>query len=210
MLVFDEKYAILGFEKTRKGENMIRKVQEHEIPSLYPFVYRILSDMQLPILDEIDSETFKKIVIEAMHSPHYRYGYEHAYVNVRDGQIAGVLFGYPGQLEALIDGPLRAAMLNHGYSMEYSLTEPETLPGQWYIDTLVTHPDYRRQGVALELMKYAEEVAQEAGFDSISLNCDMSNEAGYSLYFKSGYLTKTRIVLAGHVYWHMVKNISKN
>ena len=36
---------------------------------------RVLSDMQLPILDEIDSETFKKIVIEAMHSPHYRYGY---------------------------------------------------------------------------------------------------------------------------------------
>ncbi len=188
---------------------MIRKVQDHEIPSLYPFVYRILSDMELPVLDEIDSETFEKIVVEAMHSPRYRYGYDHAYVNIREGEIAGVLFGYPGELEALIDGPLRAAMLNHGYPMEYHLTEPETLPGQWYIDTLVTHPEFRRQGVALELMEYAEAVAKAAGYESIALNCDMTNEAAYNLYFKAGYLTRTRIVLSGHVYWHMVKNLTE-
>ncbi len=186
---------------------MIRKVRENEIPLLYPFVYRILSDMELPVLDEIDSETLEKIVVEAMHSPHYRYGYEHAYVCERKGEIAGVLFGYAGELEPLIDGPLRAAMLNHGYAMPYDSAEPETLPGQWYIDTLVTHPDYRRQGVAFELMEYAEEVAREAGFDTIALNCDMTNEAAYNLYFKAGYLTKTRIVLSGHVYWHMTKKI---
>lgn len=186
---------------------MIRKVEEHEIPSLYPFVYRIFSDMELPILDEIAPEIFEKIVVEAMHDPHYRYGYEHAYICEREGEIAGVLFGYPGELEALIDGPLRAAMLNHGVVMAYSAAEPETLPGQWYIDTLVTHPDFRRQGVALELMRDAEAIAKKAGYESIGLNCDMTNEAAYNLYFKAGYTTKTRIVLSGHVYWHMTKDI---
>lgn len=186
---------------------MIRKVRMEEIPLLYPFVYRILSDMELPILEELEGDLLEQIILDAMHTPRYRYGYENAWVCERENQIAGVFFGYPGRWEPLIDGPLRAAMLKYDVPMEEIMTENETLPGQWYLDTLVTAPPFRRQGVALEMLAGAEKIAQEENFRVISLNCDIQNNAGYQLYKKAGFVEQTRIVLNDRIYYHMTKEI---
>ena len=186
---------------------MIRKVQKYEIPQLYPFIHKIFTDMELPILNEINENLLEEILIEAMHSPHYRYGYEHTWICEREGEIAGVFFGYPGTWEPLIDGPLQVAMLNHNFPIEAMTHEKESLPHEWYLDTLVTAPDFRRQGVGQELIQGAFVEAKKAGYDTISLNCDVENTAAYHLYVKMGFVTKTKIVLSSHVYWHMVKKI---
>ena len=83
----------------------------------------------------------------------------------------------------------------------------ETLPGEWYIDTLVIDPDFRRQGIAGDLIQYTEEIAKENNFSRIALNCEMDNEAAYNLYLKMGFTNATHIVLSGHVYWHMTKEL---
>jgi len=186
---------------------MIRKAKQKEMSELYPFVFKILSDMELPVLDEINEELLEEIIVDAMHSPHYRYGYEHAWVCERNGQIAGAFFGYPGEWEPLIDGPLQASMLKFDYPMKPAPKENETLPGEWYFDTLVTHPNFRRQGVGREMIDAAYEIAKEAGHETIALNCDIDNKAAYHLYKNSGFERKTRLVLSTHVYWHMTKAI---
>lgn len=186
---------------------MIRKVEIDEIPRLYPFVLRIFKDMGLPILDKIDPVTLEQIIVDAMHSPYYRYGYENAYIYLVGDEIAGVLFGYPGEWEALIDGPLQASMLKFGFSYTKFLQENETLPGEWYIDTLVIDPDFRRQGIAGKLLSYVEDVAKENDFDRIALNCEMDNGPAHKLYLKSGFVNGTHIVLSGHIYWHMTKEL---
>lgn len=186
---------------------MIRKVALEEIPRLFPFVMRIFNDMELPILDRIEPEIFERIVVGAMHSPYYRYGYENAYVYMVEDEIAGVLFGYPGDWEALIDGPLQASMLEHGFSYQKISQENETLPGEWYLDTLVIDPDFRRQGIAGQLIQHGEKVAKEKGFDRIALNCETDNEAAHQLYLKAGFENATQIVLSHHVYWHMTKDL---
>ena len=80
---------------------MIRKVRLEEIPQLYPFVFNILSEMELPLLDNLDGDLLNEIIIEAMKSPNYRFGYDHAWVCEQDSQIVGVLFGYPGEFGSL-------------------------------------------------------------------------------------------------------------
>lgn len=184
---------------------MIRKVQKEEIPRLYPFVLRILKDMELAVLDKIDPDTLRDIVVDAMHSPNYRYGYENAYVYMIGDEIAGVLFGYPGRWEPLIDGPLQASMVKHGYSYEKISQENETVSGEWYLDTLVIDPNFRRRGVASALIEHAFKVAKEMDFKRIGLNCEMDNVPAYNLYKKVGFKQVTQLVLSGHVYWHMVK-----
>ena len=184
---------------------MIRKAKQKEMAELYPFVFKILSDMESPVLDEINEELLEKIIVNAMHSPHYRYGYEHAWVCERNGQIAGAFFGYPGEWEPLIDGPLQASMMNFDYQLEPGPKENETLPGEWYLDTLVTHPDFRRQGVGREMIEAANKIAKKAGYQTIALNCDIENKAAYQLYKKSGFEQTTRLVLSTHIYWHMTK-----
>ena len=186
---------------------MIRKVEEDEIPELYPYVHEIFSDMELPVLDELSEELLKKIVIDAMQRPRYRYGYENAWVCERNGQIAGVFFGYSSKWETLIDGPLKASMVKHGVPMDTIAQENESLPGEWYLDTLVTDPKFRRQGVAREMLHAASKIALDEGHKTIALNCETNNLPAYNLYEKMGYHAKTQIVLSGHIYWHMVKNI---
>ena len=138
---------------------MIRKVEKGEIPDLYPYVHEIFSDMELPVLDKLSEELLEEIVIDAMHRPRYRYGYENAWVCERKGKIAGVFFGYSSKWETLIDGPLQASMIKHGVPMDAIAQENESLPGEWYLDTLVTDPKFRRQGVAREMLNAASEIA---------------------------------------------------
>lgn len=182
---------------------MIRKVYQKEIPKLFPFVLRIFRDMDLPVLKVLEEDLIEAVIVDAMHSPRYRYGYENAYVYEVSGEIAGVLFGYPGEWEMLIDGPLQAALLKYDLNYEKLFVEYETLPGEWYLDTLVIRPHYRRQGIATALIQHAIEVAKAKGFGKIALNCEADNEAAYQLYKKNGFARMTKLVLSGHVYWHM-------
>lgn len=186
---------------------MIRKIKENEIAKLYPFVYKIFSDMELPVLAKISAELLEEIVVEAMYNPNYRYGSNHAWVCERQGEIAGVFFGYPGEMEPLIDGPLQAAMINHGLPVDTITQDIETISSEWYLDTLVTAPNFRRQGVGREMMIAAEEIAINSGFGKIALNCEVDNKAALRLYGRTGFEKYTKIVLSNHVYWHMVKEI---
>ncbi len=186
---------------------MIRKVEKDEIPELYPYVYEIFSDMELPVLDEISNEFLEEIVVDAMHSPRYRYGYENAWVCERKGRIAGVFFGYSSKWENLVDGPLQVSMLKHGLAIDAIAQENECLPGEWYLDTLVTNPKFRRQGVAREMLNAASQIALKEGHQTLTLNCDIDNLPAYSLYRKMGYEQQTQIVLSGHIYWYMSKDL---
>lgn len=42
---------------------MIRKVRQEEIHHLYPFVYNILSNLGLPLLEEMDEDELTQIMI---------------------------------------------------------------------------------------------------------------------------------------------------
>lgn len=186
---------------------MIRKADKKEIPELYPYIHEIFSDMEIPALDELSEELLKNIVIDAMHQPRYRYGYENTWVCERNGQIAGVSFGYASEWESLIDGPLQASMLEHGVPMDTIIQENESIADEWYLDTLVTDLNCRRQGVGREMLNAAARIASKAGHDTIALNCEIDNLAGYNLYQKMGYIEKTQLVLSGHIYWHMTKEL---
>ena len=186
---------------------MIRKMKNEEISKVYPYVYEIFSDMEIPALNELGEELVKNIVTDAMHQENYRYGSNNAWVCERNGQIAGVFFAYPSEWEKLIDGPLQAAMLKNGLSIDTMIQENESMPGEWYLDTLVTDPDFRRQGVGREMLAAASQIAKSAGYDKISLNCDIDNSPAYHLYRKMGYVEETQLVLSNHIYWHMVKEI---
>lgn len=186
---------------------MIRKVEKEEIVELYPYIHEIFSDMEIPALEELGENRVKNLVIDAMQHPYYRYGYKNAWVCERKKQIAGVFFGYPNEWEKLIDGPLQAVMLKNDLPIDTIAQENESLAGEWYLDTLVTNPDFRRQGVAQEMLDAVNEIAENKGYDKISLNCDIDNLPAYNLYKKMGYTKKTQIVLSHHIYWHMVKEI---
>lgn len=56
-----------------------------------------------------------------------------------------------------------------------------------YLSNLAVHPEYRRQGVAQELLGSCEKTAREWGFSEIYLHVLENNHAARQLYYQAGY-----------------------
>jgi len=61
-----------------------------------------------------------------------------------------------------------------------------------YIQTIEVHPDWRRRGVAAELLRRAEDTARAAGATAIWLHVDVENSAALRLYENRGYARRGR------------------
>lgn len=72
---------------------------------------------------------------------------------------------------------------------------------EWYIEGVVTSPDYRGQGIATQLFKH---LITEDPNKKWSLNCDYDNKKALKLYKQLGFKWVEDINLYGHDYLHMI------
>jgi ribosomal protein S18 acetylase RimI-like enzyme len=56
-----------------------------------------------------------------------------------------------------------------------------------YVDSLATHPDHRRAGVAAALLDHAARRARELGLDSVSLSTAIDNAEARAAYERLGF-----------------------
>jgi ribosomal protein S18 acetylase RimI-like enzyme len=60
-------------------------------------------------------------------------------------------------------------------------------PRRWVMANVAVHPDYRRRGIAREMVGASDELALKAGADAIYLQVERHNEAALTLYRSMGY-----------------------
>lgn len=56
-----------------------------------------------------------------------------------------------------------------------------------YITNIAVHPDFRRQGIATELVRALDEYAEENGLALLTLEVRRSNDAAISIYRREGF-----------------------
>jgi ribosomal protein S18 acetylase RimI-like enzyme len=129
--------------------------------------------------------------------PRHTASYDICAVAVADGQLAGVLAGFP-----VPDGDVLARRF-------LSLAVPRLGPWRWpraarhlhaagrlaphpplrafYVDALAVAPDARRRGVARALLAEADRRARAAGLESVALDTGIDNAAARGLYEAAGF-----------------------
>ncbi|AQP53155.1 hypothetical protein CBF34_02410 [Vagococcus penaei] len=184
---------------------MIRQAQPKDVTDVINLVMIILKDMELAVFDKLSDEEVLNLLEEAYTKyPTYRYGYQTMIVKEIDGQVAGIAVGYPDKREKTIDADFITLLNEHGLSDDYRFfTEIEAFPNEWYLDTLVTSPDFRRQGVANSLLDALPEIARQQGCDKIGLNCDQINQQAQQVYLKKGFKKMGETTLSNHRYDHL-------
>ncbi|WP_373470991.1 GNAT family N-acetyltransferase [Carnobacterium alterfunditum] len=181
---------------------MIRRAEISDIDQLVEWIWIILEDMELALLQEADMDTLKKMMKQAMEDKNYRYSYHRALISMREGERAGVCFGYKGELEPMIDEALNEKLALLGIT-EPLFEDPETVSGEWYLDSLVTDIKFRGQGVATELLKALPAIARSENEEVIGLNCDQLNQKAQQLYLSIGFEKVWECKLGEHLYDHM-------
>lgn len=80
----------------------------------------------------------------------------------------------------------------------------------YYISTIVIDPEFRRRGLATDLLCFAEQKARETGCKMISLDMEKDNEPAVALYKALGFCIVREYTLkfdARRSYYSMSKNL---
>lgn len=188
---------------------MIRLAEPKDANEVMDLVMIVLRDMELEVFNKLAEDKVKELLIKAfIKEPDYRYGFNNAIVKEIDGQVAGVAFGYPDHLEKNIDDAFINLLLKHDLSEEYKLFhDEETFKNEWYLDTLVTSPDFRGRGVARELLDSLPNLAKTHNRTTLGLNVDTVNESARRIYLNNGFEKVGEIEISNHNYDHLQKFI---
>lgn len=136
---------------------------------------------------------------------------QYSYLNSRvardeDGKIMGICISYDGaSLKDLRRHFFVEANKNLGWHItpeEMDTLPGETEPDEFYLDTLMTFPEYRKRGVGRALIKDAEEKARRAG-KPLGLLCEADNMRARSLYESVGFRKVGLRPFAGHEMDHL-------
>ncbi len=187
---------------------MIRYAEKKDAQAIAPLILVILKDMELPFVARYGEEKTLAVLEAGIVTESYRYSYRRALVSEIDGQVAGVAFGYSDKEEPQIDEPLKAILQQLEIDPEEKLfTDPETLPGEWYLDTISVSPAFRGHGVGTALLEALPQIALRDGEQVIGLSVDRQNPGAKRLYSRMGYEVVAETVISGHDYEHMQRRI---
>jgi ribosomal protein S18 acetylase RimI-like enzyme len=125
-----------------------------------------------------------------------RFSWQVTWLSRLENQSTGILVAFPGnqylRRNLVMGGQLwKVYGLKDGIKLIWNsmvaLNSKETRKDEFYISHIAVDPNYRRQGIAHELMAWAESLARRNGFKKCSLVVDIDNHAAITLYQSLGY-----------------------
>ncbi|KHO12538.1 acetyltransferase, GNAT family [Latilactobacillus curvatus] len=187
---------------------MIRQATVADAKSVLPIINIVFEEMEMPLFQKIPLEDLFGILEQAFAMPEYRYSYANTLVYEEDGQVLGIVVGFPEEKEAHIDDALAPLFLQIGLpETTRFFTDKEAQPGEWHIDTIAVVPQARGKGVGSKLLAACESVAKANHKQIISLNVDFNNPGAKKLYEKMGYQVVGELMIGNHQYEHMIRKI---
>ena len=143
-----------------------------------------------------------------------QYSWRNAFVAVDDeaapddiehAPVAGAIVGYDGKdLHRLRRRFQEAAIAD--WQMDYSNMDDETAEGEFYLDSLAVYSNYRKRGIASQLLNRFIEHAASLGLPA-ALLVDKGNPSAERLYTSLGFEYCNDATWGGHAMRHLVHKL---
>lgn len=184
---------------------LIRNARKEDAQAAIPLIIEAIGDISMQMTGETEEEEIIKGFIQLFTRTDNRHSFMNTYIAEIAGKVAGVLVFYSAEQAVILDANLEKYLSDKkGTSVKI---DPETAPGEWYIDTVVVDPTYRGHGIGTKLITYAEQLVNNSGGEKLSLNVETKKEAAIRLYNRLGYATVCPWTIIGEPFHHMVKMI---
>ena len=186
-------------------EATIRKATPSDAVKAVPLIVEAIGDIAKRLTGETEMDRIMKSLENLFHENGNRHSYRFTYIAEVNGEVAGVMVLYPGDLATELDRNLKDLLQQKGSAV--TEIDKEALPGEMYIDTICTDQKFRGLGIGTALLHYAESVAEEHGLQSVSLNVETGKDAAIRLYEREGFSIVSPWTIIGEPFHHMVKKL---
>ncbi|MFB9896307.1 GNAT family N-acetyltransferase [Hallella seregens] len=146
-------------------------------------------------------DDFHRMLTHLVEREDSQYSYRNTLVAVTGrGRLAGICVGYDGrELHRLREAFYQAADRFLGRDLRGMADE--TQAGEFYIDSLAVHTDFRHQGIATRLLRAA--IDRHGDRQPVGLLVDQGNPKAEELYRRIGFRLKGENAWGGHAMRHL-------
>ncbi len=131
------------------------------------------------------------------------YSWRNACIAQCDGTDAAVLISYDGASYATASAKTFAYIRDHG-GEDFTCMTHEAVAGEWYIDTLAVMPEFRRRGIAVQLLHHAISLGQQNPHtQKTTLYVDPDHPWVVDLYASVGFQPEGEAVIFGQTFRKM-------
>ncbi|WP_313894340.1 GNAT family N-acetyltransferase [Psychrobacillus sp.] len=184
---------------------LIRKARQEDAQVAVPLIMEAIGDISMQMTGETEEAAITKEFINLFTRTDNRHSYLYTYIAEMEGKVAGVLVFYSAEQVITLDANLEDYLsAKKGTTVKI---DSETLPGEWYIDTVVVDPTYRGHGIGTKLLTFSEQLVAGFGGGSLSLNVETEKDAAIRLYNRLGFTTICPWTIIGEPFHHMVKTV---
>lgn len=196
----------------------ITNASPHHAPAIATLIMQAMTDDCCQFLAGPDHTLadFRDMMLALVEMDDSQYSYRNALVALDDeasggdlatAPVAGTVVGYDGaDLRRLRRRFQEEALRQLG--MDYSQMDDETEAGEFYLDSLAIYPEYRRRGIARQLLKRASEYAASLNLPA-ALLVDKGNPNAERLYRSVGFEYCNDAMWGGHEMRHLRCPINK-
>ena len=148
-------------------------------------------------------EDFRQMMTMLVEREDSQYSYKNTLVALNEGRVAGISVSYDGShLHELRQSFIEVAKEQIG--KDHSGMDDETQAGELYLDSLAVLPEYRRRGIAKQLIRATKGRADSMGLPCVGLLVDKDNPTGEAFYASVGFRYVNDNQWGGHPMKHLI------
>lgn len=133
-----------------------------------------------------------------------QYSWQNTFVTLDADKVVGIATSYDGgRLHELRKPFLELAKI--WLNRDHTGMDEETQAGELYLDSLAVLPDYRRQGIATQLIEVTAQRASTLQLPCVGLLVDAGNPKAEHLYHACGFRFANPSNWGGHQMKHLVR-----